>query len=143
MAPAALGGAGLGVWDAPGQAVPGALAAMPLLPRQLLGPAAGPGSPSTRCREGDAVQRGGSSNVTASVHKLQLPGPVLSLFPPSLSSFPHRWQQRRKRFCLSDHFSLKRPITLPGWPAPGPAMQVPRVALPPLAEGDSSRHHLC
>lgn len=86
-----------------------ALAAMPLLPKLLLGFSV------TRCREGDALRRGGSSNVTASVRKLKPLNLVSSLFP----IFPIAWQQRWNRFCLSNRFSLKRPITLTGQLAQG------------------------
>lgn len=71
------------VWDpAPGQAVPGSAGsdASPAkaAPRPCGGWAGLPRHPPPSCREGDALQRGGSSNVTASVHRLKL---VLSLFP--------------------------------------------------------------
>ena len=127
--PVPLGRARVRLGDAPGgRRFLEALAAMPLLPRPLLGRV----SPSPTA---ELPGRGCLAEATARAHKLRLPGLVLSLFP-HFPVFPHRWQQRWNRFCPSDHFSLKRPIRLVGQPAPGSgtALQVPG--------GDSSHPQL-
>lgn len=121
VAPAPFGGARVRVWDVPpglaSDASPPQAAPLPCSAWAGL-----PGPPPLSCREGDALRRGGSSNVTASVHKLKLPGLVLSLFP-HFPIFPIAGSRDGTVFCLSDHFSPKTPRN-----ADRAAMQVPRVA---------------
>lgn len=121
----------------PGQAVPGSAGAVTLsqAAQQCLGWV----FPPLSCREG----RGGSSNVTASVHKLELPGLVSSLFPHFLI-FPIAGSRDGTGFAGVRSFFSTTTCQADGTARLWTVAQGQQwVALPLLTKGDSSHRHLC